>query len=242
MITCLTDAYAGFMTYVQQHDSLPTSAYAKSRLELEETTMLQRAPRESSSSDTTTLLVKTASDEIVIPLAPTCQNRDNRGKRNHHNSVGRNTSRGGRNWPNHFGGGGHRQQQQQWRQWGPWQQRAPWNIPPCPYPTYNLRMPNNTTNPYQDGVLGPRLQQVVFHVNTPSPTDIENVLRTLNLAQPGPSWYNDIGATSYMTSLQSNLSSYFKFSKNNKIIVENGQSIPIYGAGSTQIAPTLLLS
>jgi len=49
MIASLTDAYAGFVTYVQQHDPLPTFAPAKSRLELEETTMLQRASRESSS-------------------------------------------------------------------------------------------------------------------------------------------------------------------------------------------------
>ena len=36
MIAGLTDAYAGFVTYVQQHDPLPTFAAAKSRLELEE--------------------------------------------------------------------------------------------------------------------------------------------------------------------------------------------------------------
>ena len=105
MIAGLTDAYAGFVTYVQQHDPLPTFAAAKLRLELEETTMLQRASRESSSSNTTTLLVKTASDETIIPPTPTGQNRGNRGRRNHCNSGGRNTGWGGRNGPNHFGGG-----------------------------------------------------------------------------------------------------------------------------------------
>jgi len=97
-------------------------------------------------------------------------------------------------------------------------------------------MPKNTTNPHQGRVLGPRPQQATFNVNTPSPTDIENVLRTLNLAQSDPSWYMDTGATSHMTSLQRMLSSYFKLSRNNKIIVGNGQSIPIYSLGSTQIA------
>ncbi|MCI36118.1 polynucleotidyl transferase, partial [Trifolium medium] len=50
MIFGLTDAYSGFVTYIQQHGPLPTFATARSRLELEESTMLQRASRESSSS------------------------------------------------------------------------------------------------------------------------------------------------------------------------------------------------
>lgn len=47
MIFGLTDAYAGFVTYIQQHDPLPTFAITRSRLELEESTMLQRAARKS---------------------------------------------------------------------------------------------------------------------------------------------------------------------------------------------------
>jgi len=46
MISGLTDAYAGFVTYIQQHDPLLTFASAKSQLELEETTMIQRAARD----------------------------------------------------------------------------------------------------------------------------------------------------------------------------------------------------
>lgn len=38
-----------------------------------------------------------------------------------------------------------------------------------------------------------------------------------------------------MTSSQGNLSSYFKLSKNNNIIVGNGHSIPIYGLSSTHL-------
>lgn len=41
MIFGLTEAYVGFVTYIRQHDPLPTFATAKSRLELEESTMLQ---------------------------------------------------------------------------------------------------------------------------------------------------------------------------------------------------------
>jgi len=82
MIAGLTDAYAKFVTYVQQHNPLSSFAVAKSRLDLEETTILQCATRESSFSNTMTLLVKTASDETVIPPTPTSQNRSNRGRRN----------------------------------------------------------------------------------------------------------------------------------------------------------------
>lgn len=39
MISGLTDAYAGFVTYIQQTDPLPTFTTAKSRLQLEESTM-----------------------------------------------------------------------------------------------------------------------------------------------------------------------------------------------------------
>ncbi|MCI12177.1 polynucleotidyl transferase, partial [Trifolium medium] len=61
MIFGLTDAYAGFVTYIQQHDPLPTFAAARSRLELEETTMLQRAAHESHASSTQTALMAKAS-------------------------------------------------------------------------------------------------------------------------------------------------------------------------------------
>jgi predicted choloylglycine hydrolase len=50
MISGLTDVYSGFVTYIQQHDPLPMFATARSRLELEESTMMQRAARESGSS------------------------------------------------------------------------------------------------------------------------------------------------------------------------------------------------
>jgi hypothetical protein len=66
MISGLTDAYSGFVTYIQQHDPLPTFANARSRLELEETTMLQRAARDASSSTlSTALLTKSASSDTT---------------------------------------------------------------------------------------------------------------------------------------------------------------------------------
>ncbi|XP_045798114.1 uncharacterized protein LOC123892370 [Trifolium pratense] len=50
MISGLTDSYVGFLTYIQQHDPLPQFETAKSRLELEESTMAQRIARESSNT------------------------------------------------------------------------------------------------------------------------------------------------------------------------------------------------
>jgi hypothetical protein len=57
MISGLTDAYAGFVTFIQQHDPLPTFAAARSRLEFEESTMLQRAARDSGNSSNPAALV-----------------------------------------------------------------------------------------------------------------------------------------------------------------------------------------
>ncbi|MCI32860.1 hypothetical protein A2U01_0054074, partial [Trifolium medium] len=138
------------------------------------------------------------------------RNGGNRGKKPHRG--GRNSGgRGGRNGGSTFSGGGGRMpfyggggrgpnQWQQWnQQWNPWNNWAPWNVPPCPYPTSQWNGPNNSTKAQQNGVLGPGPQQAVFNVNTPSPTDIENAIHTLNLAQPDPSWYMDTGATSHMT-------------------------------------------
>ncbi|MCI56156.1 polynucleotidyl transferase, partial [Trifolium medium] len=74
MISGLTEAYAGFVTYIQQHDPLPTFAAAKSRLELEESTILQRAARDSSSSTSAALMAKTntpASDNLPAPANST---------------------------------------------------------------------------------------------------------------------------------------------------------------------------
>ncbi|XP_050896725.1 uncharacterized protein LOC127103515 [Lathyrus oleraceus] len=57
MISGLTDAYAGFVTYIQQHDFLPTFTTSRSRLELEESTMLQRVARESHASSVSAALM-----------------------------------------------------------------------------------------------------------------------------------------------------------------------------------------
>ncbi|MCI68176.1 hypothetical protein A2U01_0089435, partial [Trifolium medium] len=67
MISGLTDSYADFVTYIQQHDPLPTFETTKSRLELEESTMAQRVARESTnSSSPAALLVKSQnSDESL---------------------------------------------------------------------------------------------------------------------------------------------------------------------------------
>ncbi|PNY09700.1 hypothetical protein L195_g006256 [Trifolium pratense] len=209
MISGLTDAYSGFVTYIQQHDPLPDFPVARSRLELEETTMMQRAARESgSASSPAALMAKTPSAEPATPHRPVAAgpegrnnphstNSSNRGRnrgRNNGRNGGRHSGRGGRNAQ--YGGGG-RGPWLNWEQWNAWQNWAPWFVPPCPYPTAR---PNNATKPKQNGVLGPGPQQAAFNVQNTSPTDIESAFNTLNLNQPDPSWYMDTGATSHMAS------------------------------------------
>jgi len=76
MISGLTDSYAGFVTYIQQNDSLPTFAIARSRLELEESTMIQQVARESGSSlGAFVSKTPTSPDETVTqPSSPGNQN------------------------------------------------------------------------------------------------------------------------------------------------------------------------
>jgi len=63
-----TESYAGFVTYIQQHDPLPTFETAKSWLELEESTMVQRVARESShSSSQEPLLMKSQMKIHFLP-------------------------------------------------------------------------------------------------------------------------------------------------------------------------------
>ncbi|PNX85399.1 hypothetical protein L195_g011511, partial [Trifolium pratense] len=213
MISGLTEAYSGFVTYIQQHDPLPLFPAARSRLELEESTMLQRATRESRSSSVPTALHTNTvnSDNTKRVTADEGEGRTNppsnhrgRGRGRKQQSGGRTSGRNSRNsGAPHHGGRGYRGQLN-WPHWNPqnwqaWSTIAPWMLPPCPYPSAR---PNNNTQPQQNGVLGPGPQQAAFNANTTSPTDIASAFNTLNLAQPDPSWYMDTGATSHMTSSQ----------------------------------------
>ncbi|XP_050909863.1 uncharacterized protein LOC127123705 [Lathyrus oleraceus] len=203
MISDLTDAYVGFVTYIQQHDHLPTFATARSRLELEESTMLQRAARESHASSVSAALMAKAPATEPTPKPSSYASNSQLSPSTYRGHRGKKPNRGGRN-----SGRGNRgqQQQQQWQPWNypPWQQWGPWNYPHCPYPTSYLNRPNNGPKPQQNGILGPKPQPAAFNVNTTSPTDIESAFSTLNLAQPDPSWYMDTGATSHMTSDRKN--------------------------------------
>ncbi|KAI5393890.1 hypothetical protein KIW84_060841 [Lathyrus oleraceus] len=189
MIYGLTDAYDGFVTYIQQHDPLPTFSTARSRLELEESTMLQRAARESHASSVSAALMAKAPAIEPAPKPSSYASNSQLSPSTYHNHIGKKLNRGGRN----SGRGNHgqqQQQQQQWQPWNypPWQQWGPWNYLSCPYPTSNWNRPNNGPKPQQSGILGPKPQQVAFNVNTTSPTDIESAFSTLNLAQPDPFW------------------------------------------------------
>lgn len=70
-----------------------------------------------------------------------------------------------------------------------------------------------------------------------APTDIDAAMHTSYLHQPDDNWYMDTGATSHMTANPGTLTSYFNLSKNNGIIVGNGNTIPIRGYGHTFLTP-----
>jgi uncharacterized membrane protein YgcG len=152
MISGLTDSYAGFVTYIQQHDPLPTFETAKSRLELEESTMAQRTARESSTiSSPAALLAKTPSSDNSSASRDVNSNRDfttPNGNRTSSNNRGKHGNRGKGKNSGRGGGGGHSggrsgggrgyHQYPQWQQsppWQQWQQSPYWAPPPCPYPS-----------------------------------------------------------------------------------------------------------
>jgi len=222
----LTDSYAEFVTYIQQHDPLSTFETAKSQLKLEESTMAQHVARESShSSSQEALLMKSQDENSFSSTSPTANpvravNNNNNSSRGNHNNRGRNCGHKGRNsyrdGRSNNGGGGWQQsgggrcgQSSYWQQ----QQQAPWQWPPystwapspCPYPSVWNR-PNTNPKTQQSGILGPK-PPAAFTATGPSPTYIEAALHTLHLAHYDPSWYMDTGATSHMTSTHGNLSS-----------------------------------
>lgn len=115
-----------------------------------------------------------------------------------------------------------------------------WTPPPCPYPTTLApREPYNP--PRQPGILGARPQQAYNANMVPStgytPTDIEAAIHTLTLSPPDENWYMDTGATSHMTSNSGTLAPYFNLSSDNKILVGNGNAIPIHGHGNMSLTP-----
>ncbi|GAU50662.1 hypothetical protein TSUD_410300 [Trifolium subterraneum] len=223
MISGLTDSYAGFVTYIQQHDPLPTFETAKTRLELEESTMIQRVARESGNQSSPTAFLAKSEDANSSSFAsPThherhsLNNNNHRGNnhnrgRNSNRGKGKHTGRGGRSnnggggsagYQNYGDGGRWHQQLSGRGQYPPWQQQwqqYPWAPPPCPYPSYWAK-PNAGPKQQQSGILGPKPQPAAFTATGPSPTDIEAALHTLHLAQSDPSWYMDTRATSHMTS------------------------------------------
>ncbi|MCH91789.1 polynucleotidyl transferase, partial [Trifolium medium] len=200
MISGLTDSYAGFVTYIQQHDPLPTFETAKSRLALEESTMANRVARDSGnhSSPAAALMAKSQPTDDILP-SPTSpsprhannnNNRGNRGRTSNRGNRGRNSGRGGRNSNGGYGsngshnyGGGSGRQNYPWQQQYVWPQYPNWAPPPCPYPSYWTR-PNTSTGPtsQQTGILGSKPQTAAFTATGPSPTNIEAALHTFHLA------------------------------------------------------------
>lgn len=131
MISGLTDSYVGFVTYIQQHDPLPTFETEKSWLELEESTMIQHVVRESGNQSSPAALLMKSEDANASPSAPPANpvrcplnnnnsnrdNNNNRGRNGNRGNKGKNSGRGGRGNNGNGGSGGGRGQYPQW-----WQQ------------------------------------------------------------------------------------------------------------------------
>ncbi|XP_047170872.1 uncharacterized protein LOC124839174 [Vigna umbellata] len=214
LLAGLTEAYAGFVTVMQQKDELPSFATTCSRLKLEETTIKERATRESGSTALLTVDEGFSSrpqhhnSNITSSQA---RNNPNRGKKNNRGRVNNNRSgKGGRGsaWAAGAGRGG-APQQQQYQTYPPYQHPffnpwAGWAQPPCPYPTASWQ----PRPPRQVGILGSRPPQQAYNASVaPSnvgytPTDINAAIHSLSLSQPDENWYMDTSATSHMTADQ----------------------------------------
>ncbi|PNY04458.1 polynucleotidyl transferase [Trifolium pratense] len=101
-----TDAYAGFVTYIQQHDPIPTFVVARPCLELEESTMLQRAARESEERN------KGGRNGGNIGKKPRRGGRNSGGRRGRHGGSYFSGEGGRHDGSNFFGGSGHESWQQ----------------------------------------------------------------------------------------------------------------------------------
>ncbi|CAH9079405.1 unnamed protein product [Cuscuta epithymum] len=221
IVNGLPPAYDSVASLIQQTVPLPPYSQARSMLLLEETRKAQQ------NNSSPTALVHTGAP-VVVPQPNVQPGRP----QNH--GRGRGSSRGGRNRPS--GSPATPQTANPWQMppWGYW--RPPWSIPPCPYPSTAWPRNQSSRPPFPAaGILGPRPQQA--HIASPSPTDITNAMATMSLTHPDENWYLDTGATSHMTSNVGIFTSYFNNGSKQRIMVGNGQSIPIIGHGSTSLSP-----
>ncbi|GAU51637.1 hypothetical protein TSUD_241870 [Trifolium subterraneum] len=159
--------------YATNKKTLPTFATARSKLALEDTTLLERAKQEFGftalvANNYSPDVVKLVADAITTDGAVKLVVVDISGINNNPSLFLSST------------------------------EKAPWAMPPCPYPTQPWA---HQTKSRQPGVLGLRPQQQQAYATT-APTDIESAMHTMSLSQPDPDWYMDTGTTSHMTSTQ----------------------------------------
>ena len=262
----LTDDYKTFRTTVQHRTPLPTFENLRSMLDLEEDSHSDELAVEPG-LENVLFVQNNNSDNITHGGQQNHNannnNRGNNSNRGRRSTRGRGGGGGRDNRGGHRGGNrghnpprGHNQQQQQavagnpwffppWATWGP----QPWATPACPHPTTGWQQRPATSSQPQQGLLGSRPPQHSFFMATPTPpfvantppapvlTDVDKALHTMTLQQPDDQWYMDTGATSHMTSSPGTLSSYFQLSKNNGIMVGNGNMIPIRGYGHVSLKP-----
>ncbi|XP_071733834.1 uncharacterized protein [Rutidosis leptorrhynchoides] len=236
LITGLGDGYDTVGSLLTHSKKLPSFSEARSMLILEETRKAKQSPAINPAA-----LVATA--PVPSPRAPApnqSYNRPsyNRGRQSS-NYRGNNRNRGsfrGRGRQPSYSTNPNYINAAQWTYGINTWQNPSWAVPPSPYSTSNWTRPNGNIN--QPGLLGPRPQYNYAHsvAATATPTDIEEALHTMTLNPPDENWYMDTGATSHMTGNQGNLTSYYPTRSPSRIIVGNGNGLPIFGYGSSNLS------
>ncbi|XP_076909898.1 uncharacterized protein LOC143567334 [Bidens hawaiensis] len=139
--------------------------------------------------------------------------------------------------------------QQYYPQW------AWWNTPPCPYPTQPNWQPNtppplgpppsaNYTGYPAPATYGPP------GYNALCPSDLSAAMNNVNLTYTDPTPHMDTGAERHVTDNQGMIHHPDLFPVNTKLLVGNGQYLPIEGSGTgylpihnrTYILPNILYS
>ncbi|KAJ9555239.1 hypothetical protein OSB04_009853 [Centaurea solstitialis] len=236
LIAGLNEQYEGIATLLQGQEPLPTFYNARSKLIQVKSRKAEQALQASKSTGsalTATTNRSTSTDSYRPDDRSISRGRGRSGRR-------------GRGRGNNFGRG--RSMYQPWQQqfYGPWSQpwmnqqyyspfnqaqqqqfSAQWPVPPCPYPSTSR--PNNNHQAQSAGILGSRPHQA--HTAY-SPTDIEHALYTMSLQQPDPTLYMDMGTSSTMSHDSGDYHSFSNSCLSQKIVVGNGQSIPVLGQGT----------
>ncbi|XP_076931616.1 uncharacterized protein LOC143596833 [Bidens hawaiensis] len=134
-------------------------------------------------------------------------------------------------------------------------QWAWWNTPPCPYPTQPNWQPNTPPPPgpppsaNYTGYPAPATYGPPGY-NALCPSDLSAAMNNVNITYTDPTPHMDTGAERHVTDNQGMIHHPDLFHVNTKLLVSNGQYLPIEGSGTgylpihnrTYILPNILYS